>query len=106
MGAPWEIYSLADLPRLDTSRFRMIVLPNLFALTEEKRAWLNEKVFAGDRHIVFGHAPGIITGGRFDPALLSFPVNNLAGSEPASDIRDWEAVAAWADGLARMLAHG
>jgi len=45
-------------------------------------------------------------GGRFDPALLRFPVNKLAGSEPASDIRDWEAVAAWADGLARMLAHG
>jgi hypothetical protein len=81
MGAPWEIYSLADLPRLDTSRFRMIILPNLFALTEEKRAWLNEKVFAGDRHIVFGHAPGIITGGRFDPAniekLTGIPVDTI-----------------------------
>jgi menaquinone-dependent protoporphyrinogen oxidase len=38
-------------------------------------------------------------GGRFDPALLRFPVNRLAGSEPASDIRDWEAIRGWAASL-------
>jgi menaquinone-dependent protoporphyrinogen oxidase len=38
-------------------------------------------------------------GGRFDPALLRFPVNKLAGSEPASDIRDWEAIRGWAASL-------
>jgi menaquinone-dependent protoporphyrinogen oxidase len=43
-------------------------------------------------------------GGRFDPALLRFPVNKLAGSEPASDIRDWEAIGTWADELAAEFA--
>jgi len=38
-------------------------------------------------------------GGRFDPALLRFPANKLAGSEPASDIRDWEAIRMWAASL-------
>ena len=42
-------------------------------------------------------------GGKFDPALLRFPLNKLAGSEPASDIRDWEAIRAWAGGLITML---
>jgi len=42
-------------------------------------------------------------GGRFDPALLRFPLNKLAGSAPASDIRDWEAIRAWAGGLATKL---
>jgi menaquinone-dependent protoporphyrinogen oxidase len=42
-------------------------------------------------------------GGRFDPALLQFPLNKLAGSAPASDIRDWKAIRAWAENLPTML---
>lgn len=38
-------------------------------------------------------------GGRFDPQLLSFPMNKFAAGEPATDIRDWEAISAWAAGL-------
>jgi menaquinone-dependent protoporphyrinogen oxidase len=44
-------------------------------------------------------------GGRFDPALLQFPLNKLAGPAPASDIRDWEAIRAWARNLSTMLPH-
>jgi menaquinone-dependent protoporphyrinogen oxidase len=43
-------------------------------------------------------------GGRFDPALLSFPLNKFAASAPASDIRDWEAIRAWAQDLPTILA--
>ena len=39
-------------------------------------------------------------GGKYDPALLSFPLNQLAGPAPASDIRDLQAVRAWASNLA------
>lgn len=42
-------------------------------------------------------------GGRFDPALLKFPLNKMAGSEPASDARDWDAIKAWAAGLPALL---
>ena len=42
-------------------------------------------------------------GGEFDPAKLSFPINKLAGSEPPSDIRDWDAIRVWARGLAATL---
>ena len=44
-----------------------------------------------------------ILGGKFDPATLRFPMNLFAGSEPASDIRDWGAIRAWASGLADKL---
>ena len=44
-----------------------------------------------------------IFGGKFDPAKLRFPINLLAGSEPASDMRDWEAIRAWAGDLALKL---
>ena len=42
-------------------------------------------------------------GGEFDPAKLRFPINVFAGSEPASDIRDWTAIRAWATSLAVTL---
>ena len=39
-------------------------------------------------------------GGKYDPAKLRFPINLLAGKEPASDLRDWTAIRAWASNLA------
>jgi menaquinone-dependent protoporphyrinogen oxidase len=44
-----------------------------------------------------------LLGGRFDPALLKFPLNKMAGSEPASDARDWNAIEAWAATLPGLL---
>jgi menaquinone-dependent protoporphyrinogen oxidase len=42
-------------------------------------------------------------GGKYDPAYLRFPVNLLAGKEPASDLRDWNAIRAWAESLPPRL---
>jgi menaquinone-dependent protoporphyrinogen oxidase len=42
-------------------------------------------------------------GGKFDPAKLRFPLNLMAGSEPATDIRDWTAIRDWAGDLALLL---
>ena len=42
-------------------------------------------------------------GGKYDPANLRFPINLLAGKEPASDLRDWTAVRTWASNLAAEL---
>jgi menaquinone-dependent protoporphyrinogen oxidase len=42
-----------------------------------------------------------IFGGKFDPAKLRFPYNMPALKKmPASDIRDWTAIRAWANTLA------
>jgi menaquinone-dependent protoporphyrinogen oxidase len=45
-----------------------------------------------------------IFGGKFDPKDLRFPLNLLAGSEPAGDIRDWKAIQAWAERITPLLA--
>lgn len=42
-------------------------------------------------------------GGKFDPELLRFPVKQLARGEPATDIRNWEAIRAWADSVRPVL---
>ena len=43
-------------------------------------------------------------GGKYDPAYLRFPLKMLAGKEPASDLRDWTVIRAWAEGLKPILA--
>lgn len=44
-------------------------------------------------------------GGKFDPRQLTFPCNLVPGlkSMPASDVRDWTAIRAWASDLATQL---
>src|SRR5574340_533799 len=42
-------------------------------------------------------------GGRYDPSKLRFPLSTFAGAEPASDIRDWDAIRAWTVELAGKL---
>jgi len=42
-------------------------------------------------------------GGRYDPEQLGFPLKIFAGSEPASDIRDWDAIRAWAGEISDEL---
>jgi menaquinone-dependent protoporphyrinogen oxidase len=44
-----------------------------------------------------------VFGGKYDPTKLRFPMSLFAGAAPASDIRDWTAIRAWADGLAPKL---
>jgi menaquinone-dependent protoporphyrinogen oxidase len=46
-----------------------------------------------------------VFGGRFDPANLRFPLNLVPALKqmPASDIRDWTAIRAWADSLRSLL---
>ena len=43
-------------------------------------------------------------GGKYDPVSLRFPIKQLAGKEPASDLRDWAAIRAWAADLKPILA--
>ena len=43
-------------------------------------------------------------GGKYDPAKLRFPMNLLAGKVPASDLRGWTVIRAWAADLKPILA--
>ena len=44
-------------------------------------------------------------GGKFDPTRLTFPYNLIPALKqmPVSDIRDWDAIRAWAAGLTEKL---
>jgi menaquinone-dependent protoporphyrinogen oxidase len=60
----------------------------------EARAQLNRALKDADPAAV------AVFGGVIDPAKLRFPLNRL----PASDARDWDAITAWADEVAAVVA--
>jgi menaquinone-dependent protoporphyrinogen oxidase len=44
-----------------------------------------------------------VFGGKYDPTKLRFPLKLFAGSEPASDIRDWAAIRSWSGSLLEKM---
>jgi menaquinone-dependent protoporphyrinogen oxidase len=44
-----------------------------------------------------------VFGGKFDPAGLRFPYNLFLRQVPANDLRDWNAIRAWASDLVAKL---
>jgi hypothetical protein len=67
MGTPYDLFSFADLPTLDLSRYKLIFLPNLFVVDAKRRALLREKVCTGGKTVLWGYSPGIIADGKYDP---------------------------------------
>lgn len=68
LGAPFEVFSLNDLPRADLRQYRLMVCPGLFVVTPEKMAVLKKYVFCNNRTVFFTYAPGICDGKCLDPA--------------------------------------
>jgi menaquinone-dependent protoporphyrinogen oxidase len=55
------------------------------------------------KHPWFKPASLKLFGGKYDPSKLGFMIKMLAGDAPASDLRDWEEIRAWAVGLKSIL---
>jgi menaquinone-dependent protoporphyrinogen oxidase len=75
----------------------------------DEQEWQDSRTQLGKelaRYLWFKPVALQMFGGRYDPTKLRFPVNVLAGDVPASDLRDWEAIRAWATGLTPLLAPG
>lgn len=78
MGAPYEVFSVADLATLDLSKHKLILLPNLFVVDAAKRDLLRKKVCRGDKTVVWVYAPGVIADGVYDRANIE----KLTGIRP------------------------
>ena len=69
-GAPYDCCSFSDLERLDLSRYKVILLPQLFLIDEARAKLLREKVCRDGRTVLFAYAPGITDGKILDPARV------------------------------------
>ncbi|MGB2824600.1 MAG: hypothetical protein WBF17_26735, partial [Phycisphaerae bacterium] len=85
-GLPYRVYLLSDLKRDDFPRFRAYLLPNLFAVTEERIALIRRKLMRDGSVVIFGPGTGISNGRKLGAEtaskLLGFPLE-LVGKESA-----------------------
>ena len=68
-GAPFELYNLSDLPKLDVSRYKMFVFLNAYLLTDEMRSWIKDHLQGKTK--VFAHASAMWNGKDFSAEHLS-----------------------------------
>lgn len=94
IGAPYEVYSFADLPTLDLKRFRLVLFPNLFVVDAPRLELLRQKVFGENRTVVWVYAPGIIADGKYDPAGVERLTGLPFGTDKIAerDMGNWRSV--------------
>ncbi len=65
-GAPYQIYSFNDLPRIeDFSRYKLVIFTSLFHLTPVKREVLQQYVLREGRTVLWLGPAGIIADGKY-----------------------------------------
>ncbi|MBQ0102143.1 MAG: hypothetical protein KBT31_05055 [Firmicutes bacterium] len=62
LGAPYDVYSACDAPSLDLSRYKLIIIPEMFSLPEGFEDFVRRAKAAG-KTIFWFYAPGYVTGG-------------------------------------------
>ncbi len=65
-GFACETIHLADLPKLDLRRFRVVAFANTWLLSEAQRRFIRERVLREERQVVFTGQPGYCDGKRLD----------------------------------------
>lgn len=110
LGAPLFMFHWHKdaLRFLDRFRGELSALPSAaFALgpTTEPRSekeWTDARAIL-DKELAsrawFGPTAVALFGGRWDPAKIGFPFKAFAKSMPSSDLRDWDAIRAWAQAI-------
>jgi len=66
VGAPWSLYLMSDIPRVDLSHCKLAIVANAYAVTDEELASTREILCASGRTVAFLHAPGVLSWSGFD----------------------------------------
>ena len=53
IGAPYDLFSMSDLRRVDVSRYKLFIFLNAYSLTDEERNYINGTLKAGGRSLLF-----------------------------------------------------
>ncbi|QYY37462.1 hypothetical protein [Ruficoccus sp. ZRK36] len=94
IGAPYSLYSTADIDRIDFTQFKLVIFPNLFACDTDKAEELKNKIAAQGRTLLWIHMAGVIADGHYDEAnvekLTGLPYK--PGSIQEKDFGGWTSV--------------
>ncbi len=53
MGAPYDIYSLGDIDRINPDKYKLFIFPDAYYLTEEQRQCINAVIKKNGRSVLF-----------------------------------------------------
>lgn len=95
-GAGIETVHLADLPRMDLSRYAVIVFANTWLLTAGQRRWIRTELLDKGRKVIFQGKPGYCDGERLSAAFTA---------ELTAETRQIEGATAWREALRAAGAH-
>lgn len=71
MGAPYDIFSLCDMDKIDLDKYKMVIFLNTFTFTDGQRTVINEKVKSGNKSVVWVYAPDYIQVGGLSLKAVS-----------------------------------
>ncbi|MBC2601583.1 hypothetical protein [Puniceicoccus vermicola] len=75
IGAPYSLYSFADIDRIDFSHYKLVIFPNLFSCDNEKSERIRQYVAKNNRTILWIHRAGVISGESYNETNIK----NLTG---------------------------
>jgi len=94
IGAPYSLFSFADIDKIDFSPFKLVILPNLFVCNADTVNRLKQKLMLGNRTLLWIHLAGVISEGCYDVAnverLTGIPFEQ--GKIGRVDFGSWKSV--------------
>lgn len=70
-GAPYRVFSFRDIPYMEQlDAYRLVLLPGLFELSEEKERILRKWILKGDRTVVWLYGAALFDGRRKTPSRM------------------------------------
>ena len=70
-GAPYRVFSFRDIPHIEQlDAYRLVLLPGLFELSEEKEKILRKWILKGDRTVVWLYGAALFDGRRKTPSRM------------------------------------
>lgn len=53
IGAPYDLFSMSDLQRVDLGRYKLVIFLDAFTLNQDERSYVNQIVKGGGRSVLF-----------------------------------------------------
>jgi len=70
-GAPYDSIYVNDLARIDTSKYKLCIMLNLYHLTNKQAELIKDKLYEPGKTIFWSYAPGLFNGSRTTPERIS-----------------------------------
>ncbi len=93
-GTPFDVYSFNDIPFIDLSRYKAVVLPATLLITPERGDILRNNIFNNNRTVIWVYAPGICDGKNLDTERIKKWTGTAYGTPgPVTvDMGKWKSV--------------